>query len=212
MLYNGFGEHNIQGIGDKHIPLIHNVMNTDVVTAISDRSTDRLDVLFNTDVGRAYLMRQRRVQAEVVAQLPALGLSSICNVLAAIKTAKYYRFGPQDVIITVATDSAAMYDSEREKALHKHFPRGFGAVAAGETFGECVLGADSLHLRECSQTERTRIFNLGYFTWVEQQGVSIEEFTARRDQRFWAQMRQILPAWDNMIQEFNERTEVAAFP
>ena len=55
MLENGFGEHNIQGIGDKHIPLIHNVMNTDVVCAVSDRATDELDVLFNTDAGRAHL-------------------------------------------------------------------------------------------------------------------------------------------------------------
>jgi cysteine synthase len=205
MLYNGFGEHNIQGIGDKHIPLIHNVLNTDVVLAVSDRSTDRLDVLFNTPVGREYLAT-RGVPPEVVAHLPALGLSSICNVVAAIKTAKYFRLGPDDVILTVATDGAAMYGSEREKALRRYFPRGFDALAAGETFAECLLGAGVDHLRECDQTERNRIFNLGYFTWVEQQGVSLEEFEARREQRFWQQMRQILPVWDAMIEEFNGRT------
>jgi len=209
MLYNGFGEHNIQGIGDKHIPLIHNVMNTDVVTAISDRSTDRLDVLFNSGAGRDYLQRRRGVPEEVLDLLPALGLSSICNVLASIKTAKYYGMGPEDVLVTVATDGAAMYGSEREKSLRKYFPAGFDEVAAGETFTECVLGADTDHLRECSQRERGRIFNLGYFTWVEQQGVPLAEFEARRDQGFWTEMRQILPLWDQMIEEFNERTGAA---
>ncbi len=206
MLYNGFGEHNIQGIGDKHIPLIHNVTNTDVVVAISDRSTDRLDVLFNTPVGREYLAARRGIPAAILELLPALGLSSICNVLAAIKTAKYLRLGEQDVIVTVATDGAAMYGSEREKSLRKYFPGGFDAVAAGETFTECLLGADTDHLRECDQMERNRIFNLGYFTWVEQQGVSLPEFEARRQQRFWTEMRQILPVWDEMIADFNERT------
>lgn len=205
MLYNGFGEHNIQGIGDKHIPLIHNVMNTDVVTAVTDRATDRLNVLFNTDVGREYLVKRRGVPRAVVDRLPALGLSSICNVLAAIKTATYYRLGPEDVILTVATDSAAMYATEVEKAIRKHFSGTFDPVAAGETFSEYVLGVTTDHFLELSDVDRHRIFNLGYFTWVEQQGVALEEFEVRREQRFWKEMRQIIPVWDQMIDEFNRR-------
>jgi cysteine synthase len=210
MLYNGFGEHNIQGIGDKHIPLIHNVMNTDVVTAVSDRSTDRLDVLFNTDVGGRYLVGTAGIPPDVVEHLGAFGLSSICNVLAAIKTAKYYGFGSHDVIVTVATDSAAMYGSERANSVHKHFPRGFDEAAAGETFADALLGADTDHLLELSHRERIRVFNLGYFTWVEQQGVSLPEFGARRESLFWTEMRQILPVWDQMIGEFNARTGAIA--
>ncbi|MDR7418555.1 MAG: pyridoxal-phosphate dependent enzyme [Armatimonadota bacterium] len=206
MLRNGFGEHNIQGIGDKHIPLIHNVMNTDVVVAISDRSTDRLDVLFNTDEGRRYLTVRRGVPATLVQQLSALGLSSICNVLGAIKTAKYFGFGPADAVVTVATDGAGMYGTERDKALRKYFPAGFDAVAAGETYGECLLGEDTDNMLDLTHAERTRIFNLGYYTWVEQQGVSIDEFETRRDQGFWRAMRGILPVWDRMIEEFNRRT------
>ncbi len=115
MLSNGFGEHNIQGIGDKHIPLIHNVMATDVALAISDRATDQLGVLFNTEVGHAYLAGRRGVPQETIDGLSALGLSSICNVLGAIKTAKYYDMGPDDVIVTVATDGAAMYGRARRR-------------------------------------------------------------------------------------------------
>jgi cysteine synthase len=203
LLYNGFGEHNIQGIGDKHVPLIHNVMNTDVALAVSDAATDAIGVLFNTAVGREYLLERRKVPQMVVNQLPALGLSSICNVIAAIKTAKYYGLGPDDVVATVATDGAEMYGSERAKAEAKHFPAGFDAVHAGEVFAQHVLGASTDHLLELSAVDRTRIFNLGYYTWVEQQGVSVPEFNARRDERFWRDLQNLLPAWDEMIAEFN---------
>jgi len=206
MLYNGFGEHNIQGIGDKHIPLIHNVMNTDVATALSDAATDQVLILFNTDAGRDYLVGRRGVAPELVENLSSLGISSICNVLAAIKTAKYYGFGGDDAIVTVATDGAAMYGSERDRLTGGYFPGGFDAVAAGETFGRHVLGAGIDHLLELSRWDRERIFNLGYFTWVEQQGVPLQEFVARKDQGFWRGLRELIPVWDQMIEEFNART------
>jgi cysteine synthase len=214
MLANGFGAHNIQGIGDKHIPLIHNVMSTDVVTAVSDRATDGLNVLFGTDAGRAYLAGRRGVPDDVVGALDRLGLSGICNVIAAIKTAKHYGLGPDDAIVTVATDGAEMYRSERDKTLARRFPGGFDAVSAGETFGAHLAGAATDHLVELTRRERERIFNLGYFTWVEQQGVSLEEFERRRRPEFW----QALPAlaaqhWDPMIEAFNSETgAVAAGP
>jgi cysteine synthase A len=206
MLYNGFGEHNIQGIGDKHIPLIHNVMNTDVATAISDHATDQLVILFNTDSGREYLRDRRGVPEGTIAALSSLGISSICNVLAAVKTAKYYGFGPKDVLVTVATDGAAMYQSEVERLIPKYFPGGFDTVAAAQAFGQHMLGQSTEHLAELSHRDRERIFNLGYFTWVEQQGVSIEDFKARKDQSFWRGLRELIPVWDQLIEDFNERT------
>jgi cysteine synthase len=208
MLRNGFGEHNIQGIGDKHIPLIHNVMNTDVALAVSDRATDRLGILFGTDTGRRYLRDRHGVAAEVLDLLPSLGLSSICNVLGAIKTAKHFGLGAEDVVVTVATDGAAMYDSERELAIARDFPDGFDDVGAGEIFGEHLLGCTTDHLRELTHEERERIFNLGYFTWVEQQGVPLDAFEARRDPAFWTRMREVVAEWDERIDEFNARTGV----
>ena len=208
MLSNGFGEHNIQGIGDKHIPFIHNVMNTDVATAVSDTATDQLLILFNTEVGRDYLINRRKVSADLVARLADLGLSSICNVLAAIKTAKHHGLGSQDVLITVATDGAAMYGSEIDRLSAIHFPEGFDSIAAGEAFGRNILGATTDHLMELTLSDRERIFNLGYFTWVEQQGVELKEFTVRKDEQFWKELRQLVPVWDGMIEEFNGRTGV----
>ena len=208
LLRNGFGEHNIQGIGDKHVPLIHNVLNTDVVLAVSDRATDRLGVLFGSDTGRAYLAARRDVPEGVLAGLPSLGLSSICNVLGAIKVAKHLGLGPEDAIVTVATDGAGMYDSERERALARYFPGGFDELAAAEVFGEHLLGATTDNLRELTTQERERVFNLGYFTWVEQQGVPLADFEARREPAFWTGVRDLVEEWDGLIDELNARAGV----
>jgi cysteine synthase A len=207
MLRNGFGEHNIQGIGDKHIPLIHNVMNTDLVVDVSDRATDRLLVLLNTDAGRAHLAR-RGVPEPVLAELPSLGISSICNVLAAIKTAKQLDLGPDDAVVTVATDGAAMYLTEVEKILARDFPAGFGPAEAAETCGRYLLGAGTDDLMELTPVDRERVFNLGYYTWVEQQGTTFDHFVARREQAFWRDLRASIPAWDEAIVEMNARAGV----
>jgi cysteine synthase len=209
MLYNGFGEHNIQGIGDKHIPLIHNVYNTDFVTAVSDQATDHLALVFSSPAGLAYLAERRNVPEAVLGVLGSFGLSSICNVVAAVKTAKYLDLGPSDVVATVATDGAEMYGSERAKITARDFPGGFDSVAAGEAFGRWMLAAGTDHLLETTKRDRERIFNLGYFTWVEQQGLSIEDFVARRDASFWSALRGKLPVWDEMIKEFNARSGVS---
>ncbi len=208
MLYNGFGEHNIQGIGDKHIPLIHNVYNTDVVTAVSDQATDHLSVLFSSPAGLAYLAERRNVPQEVLEALSSFGLSSICNIVAAVKTAKYLDLGPGDVVATVATDGAEMYGSERTKILARDFPAGFDAVDAGEAFGRWMLAAGTDHLVETTKRDRERIFDLGYFTWVEQQGVPVESFAARWEPSFWTGLRSKTDAWDEMIRQFNGRTGV----
>ena len=208
MLYNGYGAHNIQGIGDKHIPLIQNVMNSDVVAGISDTSCDALDVLFNTEVGRDYLARRRGVDPGLVDELEKMGLSGIANVLAAIKTARYFDLAENNVIVTVATDGAGLYDSERQKAIARDFPNGFDAVSAGEVFGQHLAGLDNDHYLELSHRDRKRIFNLGYFTWVEQQGIALEDFDSRRDQSFWQGLAATLPDWDRMIEDFNGKTGV----
>ncbi len=209
MLYNGYGEHNIQGIGDKHIPYIHNVTNTDAVVDISDKATDRLGVLFNTDVGRSYLTERRGVAADVVAQLGHFGFSSICNMLAAIKIAKHHEWGRDRVIVTVATDGYELYLSEHEKVLARDFPDGFTEVHAAEVFAEYLAGVDTDHMMEMGVVERNRVFNLGYYTWVEQQGVAPEDFDARRDQSFWDGLRPLVATWDELISEFNGRTGAA---
>ena len=207
MLYNGFGDHNIQGIGDKHIPLIHNVTNSDDIVGISDRATDALFMVFNTDAGRT-LLASKAVDADVIDQLTHMGLSSICNMLASIKYAQHHRLTSDDVIVTVATDGAAMYMSEIDKFVARDYPNGFGDSEAAAAFGEHLAGESSAHLMELGQVETDRVFNLGYFTWVEQQGIDFEHFEERRSQDFWDGTRHYLSKWDEMIADFNDRTGV----
>jgi cysteine synthase len=208
LLENGFGSHNIQGIGDKHVPLIHNVMNTDLVVGVSDRATDQLGVAFSRPEGRDYLRAGRRVPADVVDRLEDLGLSSLCNVLAAIKTAKHLRLGEGDAVYTVATDGDAMYASEHARGLERDFGGRFDAAAAARTHERWMLGAGTDHVLPLDPRERRRIFNLGYFTWVEQRGLAVEDFEARREPRFWTELRARVPEWNERIAEFNARTGV----
>ncbi len=205
MLYNGFGEHNIQGIGDKHIPFIHNVTNTDVAVAVSDRATDELNVVFNTAAGRSALAA-RGVSEEVIAALPHFGFSSICNVIAAIKTSKRLGLGKDDAIVTVATDGAELYATEVDKAVEKRFDGVFDRDVAERSLDQHLLGAGIEHALHLGPLERDRIFNLGYFTWVEQQGVSLSEFERRRSQSFWRDLRPAIPIWDDLIRAFNAET------
>src|SRR5262245_12751005 len=203
MLCNGYGEHNIQGIGDKHIPLIHNVMNTDLVVGVSDLASDSLNLLFGGNVGRSYLAGRLHVDPEVVRSFDTIGISGLANIVAAVKVAKHLDLGAEDVIMTVATDSASLYASERQSFLSRRYPDGFDEVNAGEIYSRHLEGVVDDHVLELTHFDRKRIFNLGYYTWVEQRGVAIDDFDRRKDQRFWRDLVGSIPAWDRLIQEFN---------
>ena len=206
MLYNGFGEHNIQGIGDKHIPLIHNVTNTDVIVGISDKATDGLNLVFTSDEGKSFLTDELGASAEIVDQLRHFGFSSTCNLLAAIKTAKVLDLGPDEMIVTVATDGFELYESEKISLLESEYSGGFNSEAASQIVNEHLLGADTNHVEVLDEVGRNRVFNLGYYTWVEQQGIEFSDFEIRRDQEFWKHIQKLAPAWDDLINDFNAQT------
>ncbi len=210
LLNNGYGEHNIQGIGDKHVPLIHNVMNTDVVIGVSDQATDGLNAVFGTDVGRAYATRRLGADPALIKAFEHLGLSSLANIVGAIKLAKHDGLGPNDVVVTVATDGASLYASELKRYLAKRHNSGeVTAEMCAEIVGQHLLGADTEHVLDAIPRERARIFNLGYFTWVEQQGVSVADFDKRKRQDFWQGLHALVPVWDEMIEAFNRDTGLA---
>jgi cysteine synthase A len=209
MLCNGYGEHNIQGIGDKHIPLIHNVMNTDMVAGVSDLATDSLNVLFGGNVGRSYLAGRRKIEPDTIRVFDHVGISGLANIVAAIKVAKHLDLGAEDMIMTIATDGASLYVSERQNFLAQRYRDGFDEVNAGEIFSRHLEGIADDHVLELTHFERKRIFNLGYFTWVEQQGVPLADFDRRKDQRFWRDLVNSIPAWDRLIEEFNAEVGAA---
>lgn len=207
MLCNGYGEHNIQGIGDKHIPLIHNVMNTDVVIGVTDAASDSLNLLFRNEAGRRYLSGRRKIDPALIKRFEDIGISGFANIVASIKLAKHLDYGADDVIMTVATDSAAMYGSESDSFVARRYPGGFDEVNAGEIFSRHLEGVVDDLVMEMRHTDRKRVFNLGYYTWVEQQGVSVEDFDRRRSQSFWQGLVGEIPVWDRMIQEFNAEVD-----
>ena len=202
LLYNGYGEHNIQGIGDKHVPLIHNVMNSDFVVGVSDQATNNLNLIFNTDIGQNYLKSKKGLKDVFVERLPEFGFSSIANIIASIKLAKYMNLGPEDAIITVATDGAELYLTELEKTK-KEFHGIYDEISCAEIYGQFLKGVTTDHTLELNQKEKERIFNLGYYTWVEQQGIDLNDFEKRLDQQFCRDHYNHMLSLDDRIEEFN---------
>jgi cysteine synthase len=207
LLMNGFGGHRIEGIGDKHVPWVHNVGNTDAVAAIDDEDCMRLLRLFNEEPGRAHL-GELGLDAGQIESLQLLGISGIANLLAAIKTAKYYELGSGDVILTIFTDSVELYRSrldelaaERGAYLRDDALRDFAGPLAHQSVD---------YFKELSYADRKAIHNLKYYTWVEQQGKSYEEIQAQWDPGYWRRLfEEEVVYFDQLIGEFNAEIERA---
>ncbi|MFQ5615370.1 MAG: pyridoxal-phosphate dependent enzyme [Anaerolineales bacterium] len=203
LLENGFGAHRIEGIGDKHVPFIHNVKNTDVVVAIDDTAVVNLARLFNEETGRAFLV-ERGVPETLVSRLNLLGFSGITNLLSAVKLAKYYEMGENDVVLTVLTDSMELYQSRLEE-MHDEYGR-YTDLDAAAHFARYLHGQSTDHLLELRYTDRRRIHNLKYYTWVEQQGRTYEELMAQWYQPdYWTSIQGQVGEIDARIDEFNAR-------
>lgn len=204
LLYNGYGEHRIEGIGDKHVPWIHNIRNMDMVADIDDEHCMRLTRLFNEDAGKAYL-RKIGVPGDLTGRLDLFGISSIANLLGAIKMAKYYEMNEKDMVFTIATDSMELYQSRLQELRGD---RGeYSEIEAAKDFEACLMGQGVDGVLELSYWDKKRMHNLKYFTWVEQQGKKVEELNAQwYDEDYWKSRLNSYREWDNRIREFNERT------
>lgn len=201
LLENGFGAHRIEGIGDKHVPWIHNVKNTDMVIAIDDEAVVNLARLFNEPAGRAYLVK-KGVPEDFVSQLDLLGFSGISNVLSAIKMAKYYEMGENDIVLTILTDSMELYGSRLREMRQESGE--YSEVDAAAHFERFLKGLSTDHLIELTYAERRRVHNLKYFTWVEQQGKTYEEIQAQwYDGEYWMRIQKLAPEIDALIEAFN---------
>jgi cysteine synthase len=203
LLENGFGAHRIEGIGDKHVPWIHNVMNTDLIVAIDDAAVVSLARLFNEPAGRKYLA-SRGVPESIVSRLDLLGFSGIANMLSAVKFAKQYELGSSDLVVTVLTDSMELYGSRLMEMQAEHGD--YDADDASADFARYLMGESTDNLLELTQQDRRRVHNLKYFTWVEQQGRTYEEILAQReDPDYWTGVQRQVPEIDALIEAFNQR-------
>jgi hypothetical protein len=206
LLENGFGEHRIEGIGDKHVPWIHNVANTDLLIGIDDTAVVRLARLFNEPEGRSFL-RQRGTTGKVIEQLDLLGFSGICNLISSIKFAKYYELGHRDVVLTCLTDSMELYGSRIEEMRTEKGE--YTPMDAAADYSRYLQGITTDGLQELSYTDRRRVHNLKYFTWVEQQGCQSEELHAQwYDRDYWTRFQRQVSEIDSLIEEFNHRVGI----
>ncbi|KAL0225085.1 hypothetical protein RCL1_002997 [Eukaryota sp. TZLM3-RCL] len=207
MLNNGYGGHRIEGIGDKHIPWVHNTRNTDMAVGIDDEDTYRVLRLFNTPEGQEYLI-SKGVDAEVVAQLPSLGVSSIANLIGCIKMAKYYEMDEKDCLFTVATDSAKMYQSRVDSEAEKWGP--MTRCEARSILAAHLHGIKIDNIDELSYYGRKRIHNLKYYTWIEQRGLEQTELDRQwNDQNYFLDHWHKVTYFNKKIEEFNKLTGLA---
>jgi cysteine synthase A len=202
LLENGFGAHRIEGIGDKHVPWIHNTRNTDMIVAIDDNAVVNLSRLFNEAAGRKFLA-SRGVPEALVSQLDLLGFSGISNVLSAIKAAKYYEMNENDILLTVLTDSMELYQS-RLKEMHEEYGE-YSEQEAAVDFARYLLGQSTDNLLELRYEDRRRVHNLKYFTWVEQQGKTYEEILKMWHERdYFNGVQEQVDEIDELILAFNQ--------
>ena len=204
LLQNGFGAHRIEGIGDKHVPWVHNVRNTDAVAAIDDEDCMRLFRLFNEPAGRERLAALG-LGREQVESLRLLGISGIANVLAAIKAARHFEMDGNDIIVSLATDSSDLYVS---RLAELNGDRGaYTSLQAACDLERCLWGQGGDFFRELTYRDRKAVHNLKYFTWVEQQDKEIADLNRLwQDRQVWPQIFGQVERWDEMIRDFNERT------
>ncbi len=202
LLRNGFGGHRIEGIGDKHVPWIHNVKNTDMVIAIDDSDCMELLRLFNEELGKEYLI-ENGVSEGIVNKLDLLGISSIANLLGAIKFARYYELQKEDIVVTVLTDSMDLYESRKREMHEAHGD--FNRADAAKIHYKALQNQKIDNMLELTYYEKLSIHNLKYFTWIEQQGKELEELNSQwYDRNYWRNIQNLALEIDREIESFNK--------
>ncbi len=201
LLRNGFGGHRIEGIGDKHVPWIHNVKNTDMIVAVDDNDCMDAYRLFNEPEGLKYLA-SKGVKQEDLDNLSLYGISGVGNVLGAMKVAKFYELTEEDVVFTILTDSSEMYTSRIKELEEK-----LGVCDHDDSvriYYQALMSQNIANMKELGYYDRLAIHNLKYYTWVEQQGKTYEEINRQwYDKDYWTDIPKLTAKIDKLIEEFN---------
>ncbi len=195
---NGYGDHDIQGIGDKHVTWIHNVRNMDALMCVDDIQSKLGLQLLSDPVGMDYLVRSVGIRPEIVKDMSTMfGISGVCNILGAIKTAKYYRLGLRDNIVTILTDGFDRYHSVMDGLSQRFGP--LDPVKSAQRYYGIFLNATTDFTQEGTEQSRDRWFNLKYYTWVEQQGKTVSELNAQRSRAWWEAEQAKISEVDSML-------------
>ncbi|MDQ7825525.1 MAG: pyridoxal-phosphate dependent enzyme [Candidatus Eremiobacteraeota bacterium] len=207
LLWNGFGGHRIEGIGDKHVPWIHNIRNTDLIIAADDEDCMHILRLFNEPKGHEFLAKQG-VKKEMLEKLSLLGISGMGNMACAIKFAKYYELTSRDIVLTVCTDSMELYGS-RIIELREQYGD-YGEISAAQDYHRHLMGLKTDTMLEMSYYDKKRVHNLKYYTWIEQQGRCVKELNRQWYDypEYWDSIHRQVGEIDKLINSFNERSGV----
>jgi len=196
LFMNGYGEHQIEGIGDRHVPWIHNARNTDIISCIDSTICNDIFKLFNMPQGHVFL-RSLGLEDSLIQSLGWCGVSSIANLCLAIKFSKYYELSSDDIVFTVLTDSSDMYMSRLASAT-------FNEIDAHVSFHASLQGLKTDLIDELTYVGRKRLHNLKYFTWVEQQGKTIEELDEQwYNSNYWSKLPDGISYLEESILNFN---------
>ena len=206
LLQNGFGGHRIEGIGDKHVPWVHDCKETDFVIAVDDEAPMRLLRLFNEAAGRQALVNNG-VNPDLVDHLDLLGISGIGNMVAAIKFAKYNELTENDYIVSIATDSMQLYGSRLAELTEE---RGAYSDIVAQQDIQLLNSISIDNMKELSYYEKKAIHNLKYYTWIEQQGKDVEELNDQwyNHENYWGNTFKQVDKIDELITEFNNRVGI----
>ncbi len=201
---NGYGGHDIQGIGDKHVTWIHNVMNMDAIMCIDDIESKRLLQVFAEEAGRETLVKRFGLDEALVNEYGRIfGISGMCNIIGAVKAAKYYELGADDVVVTIATDGMDRYHS-----VMADMARDYGAMDEAEataTVRGLLQWQKTDWIKRGTPENRRQWHNLKYYTWVEQQGKTVEELDAQLDPQWWIEHQQMVGELDKHVLDWRKK-------
>lgn len=177
----GRGQHRIEGIGDKMCTLIHNVLTTDFVILIKDEETIQGLKIFHDGLETLVKMGVDRGLAETLSY--AFGPSGLCNVIGAIKMAKFLRLGPGDNVLTVATDGFDRYNSVLAEMEHRYLE--MAPFVLDRWASDIFHGAsDDLVFDVRRADKKERLFQQKQEDWLKF-GYSLEYLNSMRDMSFW---------------------------
>jgi cysteine synthase A len=201
---NGYGSHDIQGIGDKHATWIHHVTNMDALMCLDDIECKKGLQLLTEEAGwKTMITRYGVPEASVRNTATIFGISGVCNILGAIKTAKFYGFGPKDVIVTICTDAIDRYHSVMADMTRTYGP--MDETEAAIRLVSIFHNQKIDWIKEGTRDVRRQWHNLKYYTWVEQQDKTVEELDAQLDEAWWLAEQAKVEEIDRRLREVRGR-------
>jgi len=202
LMENGYGGHDIQGIGDKHVTWIHNVMNMDAMVAIDDIESKKGLQMLTEETGKQYLKSLGITEEQVDEMAQIFGISGVCNVLSSIKVAKYYDLTSEDTIFTIATDNIERYHSVMTELDNQY---GKMDTCEAKVRHESIFkGVKTDWVQEGTYRQRKTWHNLKYYTWVEQQGKTVEELNYSKTKKFWTEQKNRVCETDSLMKKYRE--------